>query len=51
MHGAWVRFVVDGDPGWPPYGADRRPVQDFGEQVRLVEDPRGAERAVWDGIR
>jgi para-nitrobenzyl esterase len=51
MHGAWVRFVVDGDPGWPPYDADRRPVQDFGEQVRLVEDPRGAERAVWEGVR
>jgi para-nitrobenzyl esterase len=51
MHGAWVRFVTDGDPGWPAYDTDRRPVQDFGEQVRLVEDPRGDERAVWDGVR
>jgi para-nitrobenzyl esterase len=51
MHGAWVRFVADGDPGWPAYEPGRRAVQEFGEQVRLVEDPRGAERAVWDGIR
>jgi para-nitrobenzyl esterase len=51
MHGAWVRFLTDGDPGWAPYETRRRPVQDFGEQVRVVDDPRGAERALWDGIR
>jgi para-nitrobenzyl esterase len=51
MHRAWVRFVTDGDPGWAPYETQRRPVQDFGEQVRVVEDPRGAERSLWDGIR
>lgn len=51
MHGAWVRFIRDGDPGWARYDLDRRPVQDFGEQVRLVEDPRGEQRALWDGIR
>ncbi|WP_448627176.1 carboxylesterase/lipase family protein [Geodermatophilus sp. URMC 64] len=51
MHDAWVRFVRDGDPGWAPYDLDRRPVQDFGEQVQLVEDPRGEQRALWDGIR
>jgi para-nitrobenzyl esterase len=51
MHGAWVRFVTDGDPGWAPYETRRRPVQDFGEKVQVVDDPRGAERALWDGIR
>ena len=51
MHDAWVRFVRDGDPGWAPYDLDRRPVQDFGEKSRLLEDPRGAQRAVWDGVR
>ncbi|SFT88756.1 para-nitrobenzyl esterase [Geodermatophilus amargosae] len=51
MHGAWVRFISDGDPGWAPYDVQRRPVQDFGAEVRLVEDPRGAERSLWDGIR
>ncbi len=51
MHDAWVRFVSDGDPGWAPYDLDRRPVQDFGEQVHQLEDPRGEQRAVWDGVR
>jgi chromosome condensin MukBEF MukE localization factor len=26
-------------------------VQDFGAQVQAVDDPRGAQRALWDGIR
>ncbi len=51
MHGAWVRFLTDGDPGWPLYDTERRPVQEFGEQVRLLQDPRGEQRAVWDGVR
>ncbi len=28
MHGAWVSFVIDGDPGWEPWSS-RRPVQAF----------------------
>lgn len=28
MHGAWVSFIRDGDPGWEPWSA-RRPVQAF----------------------
>jgi para-nitrobenzyl esterase len=51
MHAAWVRFVTDGDPGWPAYDPARRPVQEFGTEVRLVEDPRAAERELWEGIR
>jgi para-nitrobenzyl esterase len=51
MHGAWVRFVTDGDPGWDRYGTAGRRVQDFGEQVRVVTDPRGEQRALWEGIR
>jgi para-nitrobenzyl esterase len=51
MHGAWVRFVRDGDPDWAAYDLARRSVQDFGEQVRLAEDPRGEQRALWDGVR
>ncbi|WP_243740693.1 carboxylesterase family protein [Streptomyces sp. 8K308] len=23
-HGAWVAFAADGDPGWPPFGRQRR---------------------------
>jgi para-nitrobenzyl esterase len=51
MHGAWVRFVTDGDPGWAGYDAGSRRVQEFGEQVRVVADPRGDQRALWEGIR
>ncbi len=51
MHGAWVRFVRDGDPGWPAYEPQRRPVQEFGPDVRVQGDPRGTQRALWDGIR
>jgi para-nitrobenzyl esterase len=50
MHDAWVRFVVDGDPGWPGYGADRT-VMHFGDTSGPVQDPRRTEREVWDGIR
>ncbi len=51
MHGAWVRFARDGDPGWPRYDVERRPVQVFAAEDELVEDPRPEQRAVWAGIR
>src|SRR5581483_699596 len=31
IHGAWVRFVKSGDPGWPRYDLDRRPGRVFDE--------------------
>lgn len=51
MHHAWVRFITDGDPGWDPYDPQRRAVQDFGPEVRVVEDPRGEQRQLWEGMR
>jgi para-nitrobenzyl esterase len=51
MHRAWVAFAASGDPGWPAYTLDRRPVRRFGETVETVEDPRGELRALWAGIR
>jgi para-nitrobenzyl esterase len=54
MHAAWVAFVRDGDPGWPAYAPDARRVRVFGgaEGAGAVEDdPRGARRQVWDGLR
>lgn len=50
MHASWVRFVVSGDPGWPAYGTDRM-VRHFGGSTKLVQDPHGDQREVWDGIR
>jgi para-nitrobenzyl esterase len=50
-HGAWVRFVTTGDPGWAPYTPETRTTGVITEQVTAVDDPDGHERAVWEGIR
>jgi para-nitrobenzyl esterase len=47
MHGALVRFVTRGDPGWDRYQAGRRPVMVFGEPSAVAGDPLQAERAAW----
>jgi para-nitrobenzyl esterase len=56
LHGAWVRFAHNGDPGggelpdWPHYDLEQRPTLEFGERRRLVNDPRRAERLLWEGV-
>ncbi|GAA1605955.1 carboxylesterase family protein [Kribbella sancticallisti] len=48
VHAAWVSFVTMGSPGWPRYDATARPVMVFDHPDSLVvENPRGAELAVW----
>ena len=50
VHAAWAAFATDGDPGWPAYTADARTVMTFDHPASsLVDDPRGAERLLWDG--
>jgi para-nitrobenzyl esterase len=55
MHRAWVAFAATGDPGWPRYAPDRRAVGRFGTgadpRVDVLDDPRGALRELWTGIR
>ena len=51
MHAAWVRFVTDGDPGWPAYTVADRTVMRFDETSELVRDPLPATRALWAGLR
>ena len=51
MHEAWVRFAVDGDPGWAAWDASH-PVRLFGgsgggPEGPLVHGPRDAEMALW----
>ncbi|MFE0253904.1 carboxylesterase/lipase family protein [Streptomyces sp. NPDC059010] len=47
MHGAWVRFAVDGDPGWQPWD-DSHPVRIFGDgAAHTAYGPRDAELALW----
>jgi para-nitrobenzyl esterase len=51
MHGRWVAFARDGDPGWPAYDPRRRAVMTFDSPASaVVDDPRADERALWDGI-
>ena len=51
MHGAWRRFIRDGDPGFPPYSTARRETMVFDDTSRVVQDPDGEERAAWEGLR
>ncbi|MGY1792410.1 carboxylesterase/lipase family protein [Geodermatophilus sp. SYSU D00525] len=51
VHGAWVRFAADGDPGWPRYDLDRRAVMRLDVEPAVVDDPYAAERALWAGVR
>jgi len=50
-HGAWVRFVADGDPGWPRYNISDRATALIDEGIAVADDPDGAERQVWAGRR
>jgi para-nitrobenzyl esterase len=50
-HGAWVRFVADGDPGWPRYNLATRSTALIDEGITVVDDPDGTEREVWAGRR
>jgi para-nitrobenzyl esterase len=51
MHKAWVAFVTSGDPGWPQYDLVSRATMRFDTEQKLVEDPRSAERKLWEGLR
>jgi hypothetical protein len=39
MHGALVRFVTDGDPGWERFENGRNPVMIFDEPSEVRENP------------
>ena len=51
MHSAWVSFATRGDPGWPQYDLNQRATMRFDITSELVEDPRSAERLLWEGRR
>ncbi len=50
-HSTWVAFVTSGDPGWAPYTSQTRTTGVITEELTIVDDPDGDERATWDGIR
>ncbi|MFC4949709.1 carboxylesterase/lipase family protein [Pseudonocardia sp. GCM10023141] len=47
MHGAWVRFATDGDPGWSPYSPARPAVEVIGETWESVIGRHAAEFNAW----
>ncbi len=57
MHGAWVNFIKTGSPQhpnlpeWPAYDPIRRATMQFDIESRVVDDPDGEERRLWDGIQ
>ncbi len=57
MHGAWVEFVRSGVPRhprlprWPGYDPTRRATMLLDEPSRVVDDPLGEERRLWDRTR
>jgi para-nitrobenzyl esterase len=51
MHHAWVNFATGGDPGWPQYDLSHRTTMRFDTTSDVVNDPRAAERSLWEGHR
>ena len=49
-HAVWVRFITEGDPGWPPYTTETRTTGVLADTITVVDDPHGEERVIWDGI-
>jgi carboxylesterase type B len=51
LHAAWAAFATRGDPGWPRYELSRRATMRFDIASEVVDDPRSAVRALWEGQR
>ena len=57
MIATWCGFARDGEPGggplgpWPAYEPATRSTMVLEPEARLEDDPMGAERALWEGIR
>jgi para-nitrobenzyl esterase len=48
MHGTFVLFISDGDPGWPAYDPNgSRATMVFDTDSRIVNDQHGPLRAIW----
>jgi para-nitrobenzyl esterase len=52
VHGAWVRFIRTGDPGWPSYDLTTRPVMTFDVPLsEVLDDPHAQSRERFAGSR
>ncbi|KJK52086.1 carboxylesterase [Lentzea aerocolonigenes] len=48
MRAAWSGFAIDGDPGWPAYGADRQ-TRVFDVEDAVTAYPEEVSRQLWEG--
>ena len=46
-----VAFASTGGCGWPKYDLSRRATMRFDITSKVVDDPRSAERTLWEGVR
>jgi para-nitrobenzyl esterase len=51
VHRVWVDFITRGEPGWAPYDPASRTTGLLTDDISVVDDPAGEERAVWEGVR
>lgn len=51
MHAGWVAFITNGNPGWSQYNLEQRATMRFDQNSEIVNDPRAAERELWEGHR
>jgi len=56
MMDTWIAFAKSGTPNNPaipvlaPYSPDKRATVIFDKEIKVVDDPYGEERAVWEGL-
>ncbi|WP_267716324.1 carboxylesterase/lipase family protein [Streptomyces sp. CoH17] len=46
---AWTAFARTGDPGWPAYDTERRPVQVLDTEPAVAPYPEEISRRLWEG--
>ncbi|HEY5784527.1 MAG TPA: carboxylesterase family protein [Microlunatus sp.] len=47
MLSAWASYATHGDPGWPAYDTEQRPVQRFDTESAVVAYPEERSRRIW----
>jgi para-nitrobenzyl esterase len=56
MSEMWSTFARTGHPGakgqpyWPPYDIDKRPTMEIDTECKVVDDPFGMERRMWEKL-
>ncbi|MFE6845262.1 carboxylesterase/lipase family protein [Streptomyces sp. NPDC057686] len=47
LRSSWISFAASGDPGWPPFTADRPTTRVWDVEPTLAEDPLPSSRRIW----